>query len=159
SIEATGLGFTGEEADPERLRLAHLGWHLRQHGETARNMEAAECDRPTRGEEGSRQVNSARELVRLETHERDQRVAPLLCDLANDLLGSYPTIRLVVGMQPDIDMGSKHGSLLRILGERVHTGQGVRWDRRSDPLNRVAVIIVVRWLDHDEVEDCVPRQP
>ena len=40
-----------------------------------------------------------------------------------------------------------------ILGERVQAGERVGGDRRAQPLDRIAVVVVMRRLDHHEVEE------
>ena len=93
-VEPAFLGLAGEERDAERLRLAHLRRHLRQHREAAGDVEAADGDRQPGGEERPRQVDRARELVGLHADQRDQRPAAGACG-SSRMMRSGRTRRLV----------------------------------------------------------------
>ena len=79
-VEPALLGLAGEERDAELLRLADLRRHLRQHGDAAGDVEAADADRQAGGEERPREIDRARKLVGLHADQADQRPAAGLAD-------------------------------------------------------------------------------
>ena len=152
AVEPAFLGLAGEEGDAERLRFAQFRGHIRQHRKTARHMKTADGDREACLQEWAGQVHRARELVALHAHQRNQHPAAGADNLANDAIRTDAPIRLVIGVETNLDARAQHGAALRILTQRIETGQRVRRNGRPEPLNRVAIVVVVRWLDHDEVE-------
>ena len=154
-VEAALLGLAGEERDAELLRLAHVLRHLRQHGDAAGDVEAADADRQPGGQELPRQVDGARKLVGLHADQTDQRPAALLADLADDPVRAYAPVGFVVGMQADFDAGSQHVAALGVHRQAVEAGERVGRDGRAEPLDGIAVVIVMRRLDHHEMEERV----
>jgi hypothetical protein len=73
-------------------------------------------------------------------------------DQADDAVRPYAAVGLVVGVQADLDVRPQDRTPARVLSECVETGERIGGDGRADPLDRIAVIIVVRRLDHDEVK-------
>jgi len=71
-IEAAVLGLAGKEGDAELLRLPNIGRQLRQHGDAAGDVEAADADLQAGGQELPGKVDGARKLVRLDADEADQ---------------------------------------------------------------------------------------
>lgn len=84
-------------------------------------------------------------------------VVRLTCMRGRNGVGS--AVGLVVGVQAELDARPQDVAPPRILGESVETGECIGGDGRADPLDRVAVVVIVRRLDHHEVEhiDAVPR--
>ena len=146
------LGLAGEERDAERLRLADVVRHLRQHGDAAGDVKAADADRQPGGEERPRQIDRARKLVRLHADQADQRLAAGLADHADDPVGPDAPVGLVIGVEADFDVRPEHLAAARVLGEAVQAGERVGRDRRAEPLDRIAVVVVMRRLDHHEVK-------
>ena len=146
------LGLAGKERDAERLRLADVGRQLRQHGDAAGDVEAADADRQPGREERPREIDRARELVRLHADQADQRLAAGLPDHADDAVGPNAPVGLVIGVQADLDAFAQHAAPLRVLGEAVEAGERIGRDRRPDPLDRIAVVVIVRRLDHHEMK-------
>ena len=116
-------------------------------------MEAADADRQAGLEKRLGQIDRARKLVRLHADQPDQAAPACALDHADDLLGLNPPVGLVIGVQTDIDAGAQHLAALGVLRQGVETGQRVGGDRGAQPLDRIAVVIVMRRLDHHEVED------
>ncbi len=119
-------------------------------------MKAADGDRQPGGKERLRQIDRARKLVRLHADQADQRAAAVAADHADDLLGPDPPVGLVIGVQADLDAGPEHFAAAGVLGQRVQAGERVGRDRRAQPLNRIAVVVVMRRLDHHEMEEIGP---
>ena len=151
-VEAGVLGLAGKERDPELLGGADIGRQLRQHGDAAGDVEAADADRQAGGEELAGEIDGARELVRLHPDEADQGAAAFAADHADDLVGPHPPVGLVIGVEADFDVRAQHLAGARVLGEAVEAGQRVGGDGRADPLDRIAVVVVMARLDHHEVE-------
>src|SRR6185503_7445180 len=74
-------------------------------------------------------------------------------NVLDDAIRPHPPIRLVIGVQADIDARPKDRALLRVLRQAIQAGQRVGRNGRTNPLDRIAVVIVMRRLDHDEMED------
>ena len=116
-------------------------------------MKAADADRQPGLQERPRQIDRAGELVGLDADQPDQCASAGAADPPDDMIGPNPAVGLVIGVDADIDLGTEHPAPLHILCKAVQTGQRVRRDRRSEPLNRVAVIVVMRRLDQHELKD------
>ena len=86
--------LAGEQAASQRLRLAQICGRLRQHGEAARHVEAADGDGDAAAAKAPRQVEGARKLVRLHADEFDEARARR-SDGGGDFLGSYAGVGLV----------------------------------------------------------------
>ena len=156
-IEPAVFGLAREEGNAQILRVAHVARHLRQHGDAAGNVEAADADRQSRGKERPRKIDGARKLVRLHADEADERPAAFLADHVDDPVRPNAPIGLVVGVETDVDFGSEHLALARILREAIQAGQRVGRYCRAHPLDRIAVVIVMRRLDHHEMEGSASR--
>ena len=115
-------------------------------------MKAADADRKTAGNEWSGQIDGTRKLVRLHAHQPDQRLSALFADHAHDPVGAHPPIGLVIGVEPDVDVGAEDATPPRIFGKGKKTRQGVGGNGRSHPLNGIAVVVIMRRLDHDEMK-------
>ncbi len=152
-VEAALFGLAGEERDAHGLRRFDVGRQLRQHGDAAGDMKAADAHRQTGGEERLRQIDRARKLVGLHADQADQRAAAFAADHADDLVGADAPVGLVVGVQPDVDARPQHFAARGVFGQRIQAGQRVGRDRRAQPLDRIAVVVVMRRLDHHEVKD------
>src|SRR6185437_600908 len=79
-------------------------------------------------------------------------LAALATDQLDDFVGADAPVGLIVGMQADVDVRPERLAFAHVLGERVEAGQRIGRDRRTDPLDRVAVVVVMRRLDHHEME-------
>ncbi|MGC1766629.1 MAG: hypothetical protein WA769_27360 [Pseudolabrys sp.] len=84
--------------------------------------------------------------------QSDQCPAAAFADRADDAVRPYAAVGLVVGVQAELDARPQDVAPPRILGESVETGECIGGDGRADPLDRVAVVVIVRRLDHHEVE-------
>jgi hypothetical protein len=151
-VEPAGFGFAAEERDAHGLGFPHLRRHFGQHRGAARHMEAADGYRETGRQKRPRQVDRASKLVRLNADEADQRAAARLAHHPDDLVRPYPPVGFIIGVQPHLDVGTEHLPRARVLRQAVEAGERIGGDRRTNPLNRVAVIVVMGRLDHYEVK-------
>ena len=142
--------FAGEERNAHRLRGLQFLRHLRQHGDAARDVKAADANLIARGAKLARQVYRARILVRLRPHDADQGAPALLLQAPDNAARNDTAIGFVVGLDIDPDAGAEHLALPRILRQAEHTGERVRRHNRAEPLDRIAVVVVVGRLDKDE---------
>ncbi len=67
--------------------------------------------------------------------------------LPRDALRPDVSIGLVVSGDFDLDILAQHSALFAIEREAVHHRQRVRRNRRTEPLDHVAIVVVVRRLD------------
>ena len=120
-------------------------------------MEAADHHRQAGGAELARQIERMMKLVGLDADQPDQRLRAALADLADDLRRHDMLIALVDRNQVEIDLGPKHLPLRRVAGEAVQRGEGIGGQDRSPPDDGIAVIVIVRRLDHIEIKELLPR--
>ena len=73
-------------------------------------------------------------------------------DLSDDPLRLDPPVGLVIGMQADFDIGSKHFPAVRRPPPGRSACQRVGGNGRPEPKDGIAVVIIVRRLDHHEME-------
>ena len=115
-------------------------------------MESADAHRQAGGQKRPREIDRARKLVGLNADEPDQRLAAGLADHPDDLPGPDPPVGLIIGVQANLDVLAQHFAPLRVLGEAVQAGECIGRDGRPDPLDRIAVVVVVRRLDHHQMK-------
>ena len=123
----------------------------RQHGQAAGHVETADANRNVLVEEGPRQIDGARKLIGLNAHECDQRLVSGP-DRFEDFGRRDTLIGFVEGGDDDVCGSAEHLALAAILGDAVEAGKRVRGNRRQQPLNRVAIVVVMGGLNHDKVE-------
>ena len=97
------------------------------------------------------QVERAGKLVRLHADQHDHAGARL-ADRAGNRCRADALVGLVDGDDLERDVRSEHLPLGAIDGEAIEAGERIRRDRRAEPLDDVAVVVVVRRLDQDEPE-------
>ena len=151
-VEPALLGFPREQRDAERLRVCQFGRHFRQHREAAGDMESADANLEARGAKLTRKIDRARELVRLDADDADQRPAALALEIANDPARNDATVGLVIGVDFQRHARAQHFAAPGVLREAVHAGQRIGGQSRAEPLDRVALVVVMRGLDQHEGE-------
>ena len=151
-VEPMFLGLAGEKGNAERLRLHHFGRHLVEHRNATRHVKAADAHRKPAGDKGPCQIDGPRELVRLHADQPDQRAAALFLDHAHDPAGADAPVGLVIGVEAEVDTGAEDLTAPRVFGERKQAGQRVGGNGRTHPLDGVAVVVIMRRLDHDEMK-------
>ena len=120
-------------------------------------MEAADADGDAQPAEGCGQVERAGKLVRLHADQHDHPAARL-ADFAGELFGPDALVGLVDRDDLERNVGAKRMPFGAIGGEAVEAGERVRRDRRAQPLDDVAVVVVVRRLDEDQTETGLGRR-
>jgi hypothetical protein len=104
----------------------------------------------------ARQIERARELVRLHAGEHHHAGAGFI-DHRRQAFGADAGVDFVEGVDVDVDIIAEHAAVGAILGETVQRGQRIRRDRRAQPLDDIAVVVVMRRLDQQEAE--TPPRP
>ena len=123
-----------------------------KHGKAAGDVEPADDHRDAGLAQRPRDVERARKLVRLHADQPHHAEAAMAAQQRDDVLDLHPRVGLVDGGDVDRDLGAEDLALRRIRRERVDAGERVRGDRGAHPLDDVAVVVVVRRLDQDELE-------
>ena len=150
-VEAS-LRFTGEERDAELHRVAKLRRNVRQHREATADVKPADADRDPGGDERPGDVHGARELVGLHADEADEPPSARRADLPDDRVGPDAGVGLVLDGDADLDVLAQHPPRGAVEREPVQRRQRVRRDRRSEPLDDIALIIVVGGLNQEQLE-------
>src|SRR5262249_2196237 len=150
-IEAAIFSLASEQTYPQSLSALEVIGKLGQHGETARHVKAADADGNVFLAERHSQIHSPRKLVRLHTDQNHERLITGF-DRLRVLSRPYPLIGRVKGGDDQGGTGAEHVALPAILCNTVEARGGVGGNRRSKPLDWVAVVAVMGGLDHDEVE-------
>ena len=151
------LQLAGEHAHAHVERRLEVGLQFRQHGEAAGDMESADHHRHAGRPERAGDVERAGILVRLHADDRDQAEPAVAPKLGEQLVDFDAGMDLVDHRDVDGGVGSEHGPLRRIAPQAVEHGERVRGDERAHPLDDVAVVVVMRRLDQDELE--APLRP
>ena len=116
-------------------------------------MKPADANRQTGAQKRPRQVDGAWELVRLDPDQSDEGTATGSVNHTDDPVGPDAAVGFVIGVDADRHIRSKHLAPARVFGEAVEAGERVRRDRRLDPPDRIAVVVVMRRLDQHQMED------
>src|SRR5208283_1176982 len=115
-------------------------------------MKASDADRDPLGAKPPGDVERTRILVRLHADDADQRPTAALLQVADDGGRKDAPVGLVVGFDREIDAGSEHFAVARVLGEAVHASKSVGGQRGAIPLNGIAPVVVVSRLDQNKDE-------
>ena len=85
-VDAVVLRFASKQAAAHVERDLQIGLHLRQHGDAAGNVKAADHDRDAGLAERPRDVERARELVRLHADQPHHAEAVVPFEQRDDVL-------------------------------------------------------------------------
>ena len=152
AVEAPFFAFAREERAADVQRRLDFRRYFFQHRQATRDMEAADHDRQPGRAKLAGQIEGVVELVRLDADQPDQRssIAPL--EVANDAGRNDMLVALVDRHQVDADIGTEHLARRAVAGETVQRRQGIGGKDGAPPNDRIAVVVIVRRLDHHEVE-------
>ena len=114
-------------------------------------MEAADSNLDAARGERSGEIERPRELVRLHANHHDHARAGIL-DQSREAFRANARVRLVEGVHLPRDVLAENLAPGAIAGQAVERRKRVRWDRRAEPLDDIAVVVVVRRFDEDEAE-------
>ena len=146
------FAFAGEQRHAEVEGFLKVRRKLGQHRDAARDMEPADDDRQSGGAELTREVEGARVLIRLHANEADETRAGG-ADFSDRALDVDDGVAFVVGIDLDRDVRTEHARIGAFRQQAVNARKAVRRDRGTPPLDDVAVCVVVRRLDQNDLED------
>jgi hypothetical protein len=95
-------------------------------------------------EELAREIERARELIRLHADEHHEPRARVL-DQLRELVHTHARVGLVDRMDLELDVAEDFVRCA-IAGEAIQRRERVRRDRRAEPLDDIAVVVVMRRL-------------
>jgi hypothetical protein len=144
--------LAGEDRDAEILGLPDLRRNLRQHGQAAADMEAADAHLDVGGAQAPGNIQGARILVRLDPDHADQAFAAGGSDLPGDPVGMDPGVGLVDDGDIDVNVRTEHAPLHAVVDDAIDHGHGVGGNLRPDPLDDIAIVVVMRRLDQIDAE-------
>jgi hypothetical protein len=110
-------------------------------------VETANHDRDPMDAKLSREINRAGELIRLYTDETDEASITVAPEPADNSLNRNRSGRFVVGCYCDRYAVAENAPLTRTLRETVEDGERIRRHETAPPLNYIAVVVIVGWLD------------
>ena len=152
------LALAGIENGAELLGDADVLRQLRQHGNAAADVEPTDHDGQPGGAKLPRQIDGARKLVRLHADEADEAGARRL-DPIDDAANVDDRVALVEGFDLDLDVGAERVVPRAVGKEAMHARKTVRRDGRADPLDHVAIAVVVRRLYEDDPKSTRAQRP
>jgi hypothetical protein len=145
------FGFAGEQGDAEIERLLKVGRQFAQHGQAAADVEAAHHDGEPSGAERAPEIERAWKLIRLHAHQPDE-AGPCGTDVAHDAAHPDDRVHFVVRLNLDVHVRAEHSRVRALRQQAVDAGEAVRRHHRPQPLNDVAVVVVMRRHDQDDLE-------
>ena len=140
--------------DAEIERFLQIRRQCRQHGNAAADMKAAHDHRKPERAELPPEIKRTRILVRLDadqSHHAAAGRANALCHCRDIDDG----VALVAGFDLDVDVGAEHAVARALHDQPVDAGEAVRRQRRAQPLDDVAILVVMRRLDQDDSESAL----
>ena len=102
--------------------------------------------------EAARDVHGAWKLIGLHSHQGDHATTAAASDPPRNTLRVDAGIGLVDGGDIDDDVIAQHAALVAVQSQAIQHRQSIGRNRRTQPLNDVSVVVVVRWLDQDQGE-------
>jgi hypothetical protein len=151
-IEPSVLRLAGENGYAQILGLADVGRQLRQHGEAAGDVKATDADLDARRAQRARDIHRPRKLVRLDADQADQAATAVVAYLPNDLARIDPRVGFIIGARSELDIFTQNLAGGRVGGKPVERRQRVGRHDRTEPLDDVPVVVVMRRLDDEEVK-------
>src|SRR6478735_1934707 len=115
-------------------------------------MKAADHHRHAIGTERAGDIERARVLIRLHPDDADQAESVVTPKQGAQLLDLDAGVDLVDDRDVDRGVGPEHGAEPRIPSEAVQHGERVRRNERPHPLDDIAIVVVMRRLDQNELK-------
>ncbi len=145
------LGLAREQRHAEVDRRLQIPRQFIEHRQAAADVKAADHHLQPARPQFARHVHGARKLVALHADQEHHAVARP-GDARGHTVGRDQRVALVPAVEAQRDVGAEHAAFGGVHDDREEAGQRVRRDRGFPPLDDVAVVIVVRGLDHLDVE-------
>ena len=151
NVEPALLGLSCVEEAAHIERALHVWLNAGEHCQRAGDVEPANADRDVLLPKPGGDVEGARKLVRLDADQHHKALIGRL-DLPGDLVRADAGVGLVNGDNVEVDIGTKDLPLAAIPREPVKARQRIGRDWGAEPLDDVAIIIIVGRLDQDQPE-------
>ena len=145
------FGLAREQMNAEIQRFLEIDRQRRQHGDATAHMKAADDHRHAESAKLPPEIERARILIRLNADQADHAAAGG-ADAPRRGLDIDDGVALVASFDLDVHIGTENAIARALFDQAVGTRQTVRRQRRAQPLNDVAVVIVVRRLDQNDPE-------
>ena len=123
----------------------------RQHGDAAGHVEAADHHREAVGAEPAGEIERARKLVRLHADQADHAGAGVT-DAFGHALDIDDSVALVASLDLDRDIGAERALLRALFDQAMDAGEAVGGQCRAQPLDDVAIRVVMRRLDQNDAK-------
>src|SRR3989338_8776416 len=104
------------------------------------------------GAELTSQIHPPRVLIALDADQRPQAPTIRWPDQLDNPLDPDARVGLIKGVEPNVHIAAEHVATSALEGEAIQDGEGVGGNRGANPLDDVAIVIIMRWLDHDNIE-------
>ena len=121
-------------------------------------MEAADRDRDIGLAELAGDIERARILIGLNADQRHEAAAGL-ANVAHRLLHVDDGVALVIGFDFDVDIGTERERFGAFAQQAIDAGEAVGRNGRAPPLDDIAVGVVMRRLDQDDLELATRGRP
>ena len=115
-------------------------------------MEAAHRDRDTGGADRPRNVERAGILVRLHADETEQAEVAVFAEAADQLRDIHAGVGFIDHVDIDRNIGTEHLAFRGVEREAVNRSERVGRDQRPPPADHIAVVVIMRRFDQDELE-------
>jgi len=124
-------------------------------------VKSADANRQAGSQEGASEIDRTWELIGLHADQSDQRAAALFADQIDDAVRPDAPVGFVVGVKTNFYVRAQDVAATGVFGERIESRQSVGRDGRAEPLNRIAVVVVMRRFDHHKMKktftECTQR--
>src|SRR5262249_41208567 len=145
------LGLAGERRHSHRRGALQIAVGAIEHTDRAGDMKAADRHRDVSLTQRLGKIERARELVRLNSDQHNHAGARDT-DHRGKTIAADVRIGLVKRMNVDLDIRPEHAALGAILRETIERGERSRRYRRTQPLDDVAIVVVMRRLHQHEAK-------
>ncbi len=145
------LDLAGIKANSQRLRLAQLRRHLRQHGQAARHVKAANGHIRAGRSKTAGEIQGAGKLIGLHAGQTDEAMTRRP-DLRGDFFGADAGVGLVIDENFQRHIGAERLAATAVLGDGVQGRQGIGGNGGTQPLHHITVVVVMRGFDQMQLE-------
>src|SRR5215831_16518187 len=146
------LGFTGEHRNAHVPACVEIDGAAVKHRHTAGHVKSSDCDRDASSAERACYIEGARILVRLDANECKQPKIAVTAKPLDQFGHVDARMRLVNCLDVDRNVRPENLALCAIGCDAVDGGQRIRRNHCAPPAYHVAIVVIVRWLDQNELE-------
>src|SRR5208282_789998 len=146
------LAFAGKQRAAHVERFLQRRRDLRQHRQHAGYVETANHHGNAGLTQRTREIKRVGKLVRLHADQADHAKTVVVAEQVDDLFDLHARVGLVDGADVDFYVRAKNTTLRGVVRQRIKIGERVRWDRRSPPLDDIAVVVVMRRFNQDKLK-------